>query len=92
MTEEHHSTEQDLRQHRVDKLERIRARGDEPFKYAFERSCTIAEARAAFEQAEAATEDPESIDVPSTLAGRIVAYRDQGKVAFALLAWMTISG
>jgi hypothetical protein len=27
-----HSTEEDLIQHRLDKLARIRARGDEPFK------------------------------------------------------------
>jgi lysyl-tRNA synthetase, class II len=83
MTEDHHTTEDDLRQHRIDKMERIRARGDEPFKYIFERTCTIAEARAAFEKAEGETDDAESIDVPATVAGRIVAYRDQGKVAFA---------
>ena len=84
MTEnEHRSTEQELIQNRIEKMARLRERNDEPFKYAFDRSCSIAEARAAFEQAESQTEDPESIDVPVTLAGRMVAFRDQGKVAFA---------
>ncbi|MBN2310828.1 MAG: lysine--tRNA ligase [Candidatus Hydrogenedentes bacterium] len=82
-TEQHHSTEQDLIQNRIEKAERIRARGDEPYKYRFERSCTIGEARAAFEREEAGGTDAEQIDVRATLAGRIVAYRDQGKVAFA---------
>jgi lysyl-tRNA synthetase, class II len=83
MTEEHHSTEQELRQHRIDKMERIRARGDNPFKHAFDRSCAIADARAAFEAAETAAENKEDISVPARVAGRIVAFRDQGKVSFA---------
>lgn len=83
MTQEYHSTEEELRQHRIVKLERIRARGDEPYKYAFERSCSIGEARKAFEEAEAGTDDPESIDVQVRVAGRVAAFRDQGKVAFA---------
>jgi lysyl-tRNA synthetase class 2 len=83
MDEQHHSTEQDLIQHRLDKLERIRGRGDEPFKYKFERTHSIAQARAEYEAAEAATEDKESIDVRVRLAGRMMAFRDQGKVAFA---------
>jgi lysyl-tRNA synthetase class 2 len=79
----HHSTEQDLRANRIAKLERIRARGDEPFKYTFERSCTIAEARAAYEQAEQATEDKDRIDIPVKLAGRMTAFRSHGKSSFA---------
>ncbi len=55
MTDEaHHSTEQDLIQNRIDKAERIRARGGEPYKYTFERSCTVGETWAAFEQGTAA--------------------------------------
>ncbi|HEO72506.1 MAG TPA: lysine--tRNA ligase, partial [Candidatus Hydrogenedentes bacterium] len=83
MTQEHHSTEQDLYQHRLDKLARIRARGDEPFKYFFERSCTIGEARVAFEKAEAETNKPEDIDVVVTLPGRLTALRKHGKSMFA---------
>jgi lysyl-tRNA synthetase class 2 len=71
----------ELIQHRFDKLERIRARGDEPFKYGFARSSSIAGARAAFETLEAAGgADPK---VPAVLAGRMVGSRTQGKVTFA---------
>ena len=75
--------ESDLLRNRVNKMERARARGDEPFKFAFERSSGIAEARRLYEAAETATGDPESIDLSAALAGRMVAFRDQGKVAFA---------
>ncbi len=97
--EQHHSTEEDLRQHRLDKLERIRARGDEPFKYIFERSATIADARAAFEELENAAfeeqenaaEDKAGVQIAAVLAGRVVAFRDHGKTAssriFATKAW-----
>ena len=79
--QDHHSTEQDLRQHRLDKLARIRARGDEPFKYTFARTHGIAEARRAFEAAE--QDAPEAAEVPAQLAGRLVALRRQGKSSFA---------
>ncbi len=79
----HHSTEEELRQHRIAKLERIRERGDVPFKYAFERSCVIRQALDAYETAEKATEDPATIALPVALAGRMTAFRSQGKVSFA---------
>ncbi len=75
--------EDELTQHRIDKLERIRARGDNPYKYTFERSCTIGDARKAFEKAENEHEDSDSIDLRVTVAGRLIATRDQGKVTFA---------
>ncbi len=71
----------ELTQHRLDKLGRIRERGDNPFKYGFTRSSSIADARAAFEKAEAA--GGENPSVPAVLAGRMVATRTQGKVTFA---------
>jgi lysyl-tRNA synthetase class 2 len=80
---EHHSTEQELREHRLRKLDRIRARKDEPFKYAFERSCPIAEARAAFEAAEKDATEENPAHIPATLAGRMTARREQGKSTFA---------
>ncbi|MCC6694605.1 MAG: lysine--tRNA ligase [Candidatus Hydrogenedentes bacterium] len=83
MSEEHHSTEQDLKRHRMEKLARIRARGDEPFKYTFTRSSGIGAARAAFEAAEGACADPAEAKIPATLAGRMVSFRDHGKSAFA---------
>jgi lysyl-tRNA synthetase, class II len=80
--EQHHSTEQDLIQNRIEKMERFRARGDEPFKYAFERSCSIGEARAAFEAIESDDAETEA-DVEAILAGRMVAFRSHGKSSFA---------
>jgi lysyl-tRNA synthetase, class II len=74
----------ELLQHRLDKLERIRARGDEPFKYAYERSHTIGEARALFEASEAeASGKQDTFEIQVSLAGRIVASRGQGKVTFS---------
>ena len=81
---EHHSTEQDLIQQRLAKAERIRSRGDEPFKYAFERSCSIAEARARFEKAEAAAGDTHGGSWTNVaLAGRMTSFRGHGMSAFA---------
>ena len=79
----HHSTEQDLIQHRLDKLARIGARGDVAFKYSFERSCSIAEARDAYEKAESEAGDDPPADIPVTLAGRMTAFRSHGKTCFA---------
>jgi len=81
--QQHHSTEQDLIQHRLNKLEHIRERGDVPFKYKFERSTSIAAAREEFEQAEAATDNPQDIDIQVTVAGRMTAFRSHGKSTFA---------
>ncbi|MFP4499953.1 MAG: lysine--tRNA ligase [Candidatus Hydrogenedentota bacterium] len=77
---QHHSTEDDLRQHRLDKLQRLRDRGDDPFKYEFKRSGDMAAVCAAYEQAEAdsAADQPLKLE-PRAVGGRIVALRDQGK-------------
>ena len=83
MTDEHHSTEDDLIQHRRDKLERIRARGENPFKYTFARSHTLAQARGDYEAAEKEDTSEEGVKLPVSVAGRIIAYRSHGKSAFA---------
>jgi lysyl-tRNA synthetase class 2 len=84
MTDERrHSTEQDLIQNRIRKLERIRGRGDDPFKYRFDRTHAIGEARAAFEQAEAASEHREQAALDARVAGRMTALRSHGKSCFA---------
>jgi len=75
--------EHQLIRNRIEKMERFRARGDDPFKYKFDRSHLVGEARSAFEAAEQDADDPESVDIPAKLAGRLVALRDQGKLAFA---------
>jgi lysyl-tRNA synthetase class 2 len=83
MNNEHHSTEEELVRNRTEKMERIRARGDDPFKYAFDRSCSIGGARCAYETAEANTADHDNIHVRATLAGRMTAFRSHGKSSFA---------
>ena len=73
---------EELIQHRRDKLARIRERGDVPYKYDFDRSATIGEVCAAYEELEKS--DPEHAEVASaSLCGRMLASRGQGKVTFA---------
>ena len=63
---------------RREKLDRMRARGVEPFAYSFDRSHTTTEAIAAL---------GESADgLAVSVAGRIVSWRSQGKTAFAHVA------
>ncbi len=82
MDGEHRTMEDDLIGNRMAKMARLRARGDEPFKYTFDRSSTIEAARGAYEAADAETEDKESIHIPARLAGRLVAFRSHGKSSF----------
>ena len=79
----HHSTEQELLRHRLDKLERLRARGIEPYPYSFARSSSIAEARSLFEDVEKGVAEGETASIPATLAGRMISFRDHGKSIFA---------
>lgn len=82
--QEHHSSEQELRRHRLEKLERIRARGDDPFKYAFSRTHLIAQARTLFEEAERTAENGGApVEIHAALAGRMTAMRGHGKSSFA---------
>jgi lysyl-tRNA synthetase class 2 len=69
----------DLEQQRVEKLERLQARGIEPYPNRVERTHTIAAAIAAFQAAEAADEEPPSVVV----TGRLRSIRTMGKIAFA---------
>jgi lysyl-tRNA synthetase class 2 len=79
-----HGAEERLIQQRIAKAERIRARGDEPYKYVYDRSSTLAEARARFEALEAgAAEGDQPATEPLRLGGRVTAMRDMGKSRFA---------
>lgn len=69
-----------LMQARRDKLARLRAGGEEPFAYAYDRTHSSLEAIAAIGDAD---EGP-SVSV----AGRLTSWRSQGKTAFAHLADM----
>ncbi len=69
-----------LEQIRLEKAEKLRAAGIEPYPTRVERTHTSKEAIAAFEQAEKA-ENPEP--VRATLAGRLRSMRAMGKITFA---------
>ncbi len=66
-----------LRRQRLEKLERIRQSGANPWPTRFERSHTTAEARATFSSNEE--------QLPARLAGRLIALRDLGGMAFSHL-------
>ena len=65
---------------RLEKLERLRAQGIEPYPNSAERTHTNLEAIQAFEQAEAAGEGEA---IAAILVGRIRSIRPMGKVTFA---------
>jgi len=69
----------ELERQRVEKLERLRARGIEPYPHRVERTHTIAEALAALEAAETAGEGGPQVAV----AGRLRSMRVMGKATFA---------
>lgn len=72
-----------LEQKRIEKLHALREAGIEPYPRQVERTHTAQEAIEAYEAAEP-TLDPDShgSDIAVTLAGRIVSFRDKGKLVF----------
>ena len=65
---------------RLEKLDRLRALGEEPFAYSYDRSHTTVQAIASLGDA---------ADGPTvSVAGRLTSWRSQGKTAFAHLADM----
>ncbi len=68
-----------LERQRVEKLERLHARGIEPYPHRAKRTHTIAEALTALEAAEAASEEGPQVAV----TGRLRSMRAMGKVTFA---------
>ena len=69
----------ELERQRVEKLERLRASGVDPYPRRVRRTHTIAEALAALGAAEAAGQEGQSVAV----AGRLRSMRVMGKVTFA---------
>jgi lysyl-tRNA synthetase class 2 len=65
-----------ITEQRLNKLERLRARGIDPYPNCYHRTHTTQEAKALFEQGRVAT------DSVLKLAGRIVAHRSMGKATF----------
>ncbi|MBN1119738.1 MAG: lysine--tRNA ligase [Anaerolineae bacterium] len=73
----------DLEQQRLDKLNRIRERGIDPYPKRVDRTHTIAEAIAVFEAAEEAAGDETPEAAPVVVCGRITSHRPQGKSSWA---------
>jgi lysyl-tRNA synthetase class 2 len=73
-----------LEQNRLDKLERLRGMGIEPYPSRAERTHSSLEAIRQFEAAEGAIQVGETAEtVTVTLAGRLRAMRPMGKITFA---------
>jgi len=69
-----------IAQQRLEKLERIRGRGLNPYPHSYHRSHTIQEAITLFERHE---RNPDDVSISGlSLAGRITASRLMGKIAF----------
>lgn len=75
----------ELQQVRLDKVTRMRERGENPYPNRAKRTHTNAEALALFEAAESGESlgDDGSLDTPMTLVGRVVGFRHMGKTVFA---------
>lgn len=77
---------EELTQKRLEKLERLRAQGIEPYPHRYHRTHTIAEAISLFLEREkggkAVNSGSEGITETVSLAGRITAQRRMGKLAF----------
>ena len=67
---------------RLEKLERLKARGIDPYPTRYERTHTTQKAVSLFESEEAKQGDDTRTD-EVTVAGRIVAFRGMGKATFA---------
>jgi lysyl-tRNA synthetase class 2 len=70
----------ELERQRLEKLERLRARGIDPYPARVQRTHTHRDAIAAFEAAEA-----EQKEVHVTVVGRMLLYRTMGRASFAHL-------
>ncbi|HJP66497.1 MAG TPA: lysine--tRNA ligase [Actinomycetota bacterium] len=66
---------------RRDKLERLRARGVDPFALRFDPDTSLAALRERFGDIDAGSET----DTSATVAGRIVLFRHHGKLSFATI-------
>ncbi|MBN1310677.1 MAG: lysine--tRNA ligase [Anaerolineae bacterium] len=76
--------ENNVEKERLEKLERIRAKGVEPYPTRAERTHTIEQAVAAYQNIEDATpEGQEPAGIAVTVCGRIVSHRPQGKASWS---------
>ena len=68
---------------RLEKVDRIRARGEQPYPHKAERTHTVAEALDTFEAALVKGSNPDASGVVAILCGRLRSIRTMGKLAFA---------
>lgn len=68
---------------RLEKVRRIRARGEQPYPHKAERTHTVSEALDAFEAALVQGSNPDASGVVAILCGRLRSIRTMGKLAFA---------
>ena len=73
----------EIEQHRLEKLERLRARGESPYPNRTQRTHSITAALQDFSQAVADGVDPHDSGMSATLCGRLRSVRTMGKLAFA---------
>jgi lysyl-tRNA synthetase class 2 len=73
----------EIEQHRLEKLERLRARGECAYPRRTQRSHSITSALQAFSDALADGASPQDSGVSATLCGRLRSVRTMGKLAFA---------
>ena len=77
-------SENELFRVRLEKLERLRERGIEPYPHNYDRTHTSAQAISLFERREAERHDGADADeIPVSVAGRITAFRGMGRASFA---------
>ncbi len=69
-----------ITENRREKLERVRARGIDPYPHRYHRSHTTEQAVALLKQQEESSGEAEAQAV--NIAGRVTAYRPMGKIAF----------
>lgn len=72
-----------LEQRRIEKMMALREAGQEPYPLRSERSHTAQAAIEMYEAAEPTLEDPHNSGIEVTLVGRMVSFRDKGKLIFA---------
>src|SRR6185436_13331174 len=75
--------EEELREERLAKLNRMRSRGIDPYPPRYARTHTAAEATVSFEAFEAAPGKAEDATTPTiSVGGRLSSKRDMGRAAF----------
>ena len=75
--------EKSLRDFRIIKMQNWINRGDNPYKYKYNRTHMLGEIIKQFEEIEKRKENSENVEYPiASLAGRIISKRKHGKITF----------